>query len=305
MKKIIFSVLLLISMSDAVQAGCDMCSMYLGLHPNNNKQTVGLRYRYSSYTMLPNPGTGAHASHGHTSGVKSERIFQTYELWSQLFINPKNQLIAIIPFSSNSIWESGIQKEIYQGMGDVQLLYRRQVYNTYADSANIRQRVFAGVGIKAPTGVYNKKNIMDMVDPHIQNGTGSTDLMFSVGHLLKYRSAGINTELLYKVNFENNLHYRFANRWNGNVNLFYIIDKEPFNIIPSLGTQWEYAYLDHEAEKEVSGTNGILINGQLGVDIYWKNFSLNLSGLVPVIQELNDPYTTNNYRLMTAINYSF
>jgi hypothetical protein len=192
--------LLMLTMIFAVNiafAGCDMCNLYLGLHPNQTKNSISLRYRFSIYES-----TKAHVHGGtsHSSITGTEwRTFQTMEVWSQWRIGRKIQLMFFFPYSMNSIENKGLVLDSYNHLGDIQGIVRYQLFRSDAEKHSYIHRVVIGAGIKAPTGLSTTLSNEGNVDPHIQTGTGSWDFLSNIGYLLKYKQWGVNQELLFKV----------------------------------------------------------------------------------------------------------
>lgn len=285
-----------------------MCSMYLGLHPNQTKNSISLRYRFSLYESA--------TAHNHNGGSHSSitgtewRTFQTVETWAQWRIGKRIQVLGMIPYAMNSIENKGLVLDAFNSLGDIQGLVRYQIYRSDAEVHKYVHRVIVGLGLKAPTGKYDIKSDEGTLypvslDPHIQTGSGSWDLIYNIGYLLKYKKWGLNEELLFKQNGKNSNEYRFANRLSSTTSVYYNYEKNDFNIMPSIGYLFEYAGMDQSTNIDQTNTNGSAHYIVPGVDLYYKKFNWNLSFQKAFVENLRDVNMTNNYRWLFGMGYAF
>ncbi len=301
-------IILLLLVTSNVKAGCDMCSMYLGLHPNQTKNSISLRYRFSLYESA--------TAHNHNGGTHSSitgiewRTFQTLETWAQFRIGKKIQLLGMIPYAMNSIENKGLVLDAFNSLGDIQGLVRYQIYRSDAEDHKYVHRVIVGIGVKAPTGKYDIKSDEGTsypisLDPHIQTGTGSWDVIYNIGYLLKYKKWGLNEEVLFKQNGKNSNEYHFANRLSSTTSVYYNYEKNDFNLMPSIGYLFEYAGMDKSENIDQTNTNGSAHYIVPGVDLYYKKFNWNLSFQKAFVENLRDVNMTNNYRWLFGMGYAF
>lgn len=289
-------------------AGCDMCSMYLGLHPNQTKNSISIRYRFSLYesSQAHNHSGGSHSS---ITGTEW-RTFQTIETWAQWRIGRKLQILVMAPYAMNSIENKGLVLDAFNSIGDVQGLARYQVYRSDAEDHKYIHRVIVGLGLKAPTGKYTVESdegtaFPISLDPHIQTGTGSWDLIYNIGYLLKYKQWGLNEEMLYKQNGTNKNEYHFANRFSSTSSIYYNYEKNDFNLMPSIGYMYEYSGMDKSNNIELSNTNGSAHYVVPGIDIYYKKFNWNISYQKAFVEHLRDANMSNNYRWLIGMGLAF
>ena len=286
-------------------AGCDMCSFYLGIHPNQNKNSISVRYRISEYNT-----TSAHQHsnmpHVHTTdNSKYVREFQTIEFWGQWSPFKKLLLIGYVPYSMNSVSKGNQVIDAYNNIGDAQILGRYQIFRTDNDSSRYLHRLILGLGIKAPTGVSNEMSNEGYLDPHIQTGTGSWDYTFNLGYLLKFGRWGLNEEFLYKLNTKNHANYKFANRISSNTSVYYALEYNELSILPSVSFNFEYADYDKDNSLDVTSSNGKAILLIPGIDMYYKSFSFNTTFQKPIYEDLNEVGASNTFRGTLGIGYTF
>lgn len=283
-------------------AGCDMCSLYLGLHPNQVKNGITFRYRYSLYeSSKPHSHNGMNHS---SSNGKELRTFQTIEAWGQINFGRKMQLVIMAPFAMNSVEQNGLVLDSYNQIGDIQSLLRYQIFRS-ADEKPVLHRVIVGIGLKAPSGKFNESAKDGSLDPHIQTGTGSWDFIYNVGYLMKYKSLGINQEFLYRLNTENNLNYRFANRFSSNTAFYYTLKAKGVSILPSIGYLLEHAKEDVSNNVLQTTTNGVSHYVVPSIDVYYKMFNLSASFQKPFVENLRDSDMSNKYRCIVGLGINF
>lgn len=283
-----------------LRAGCDMCTLYLGMHPNQTKNSIGLRYRISEYKLA-----SAH-NHGTENAPhvlnEETRIFQSTELWAQYMPMSRWQIIAVIPFSMNSVEQNKLVLDSYNNLGDLQIINRYQVYRS-AEEDNFQKQLSVGFGIKAPTGVYQEKSRSGSLDPHIQNGSGSWDVLLNTSFLIKNERYGFNQEINFKFNTSNKNDYQFANRYSSASSAFLFFKYKRVSIQPSLSGMIEYADYDQSNSLSVYFSNGLSVYAQAGIDIYYKKFIINVSSSMPAYEKLNDAGAKNVYRMGMGVNY--
>lgn len=281
-------------------AGCDMCSLYLGLHPNQIKNGINIRYRYSLYET-----SSSHIHNGVAHSTNPQkRVFQTLETWAQYNIGRKMQILVMLPYVMNSVEEKNLVIDAYNNIGDIQSLVRYQLYRS--DEENIiSSRIAVGLGIKAPTGKYSTIANDGYLDHHIQTGTGSWDILYNIGYMAKLNGLSFNQEVLYKMNTANEMNYRFANRFSSNSTIFYSFTNENISIIPSLGYLIEFAKEDKMNNQLVENTNGTSQYIVGGIDMYFKKINFNLNYQKAFIEDLRDKGTTNKYRFILGFGVNF
>lgn len=281
-------------------AGCDMCSLYLGLHPNQVKNGISIRYRNSIYNT-----SSSHVHNGVSHSTKAQqRTFQTVELWGQFSVGRKMQVLMMLPYAMNSVEENTLVLDAYNHLGDVQALARYQVFRSDEEQW-LMQRVVLGLGVKAPTGIYKELSNEGYLDPHIQTGTGTWDVLYNIGYLAKYKNLSINEEVLYRMNTTNSLNFKFADRLSSNTNIYYTYTINDLAILPSIGYLLEYAGRDEENNIAIQNSNGTAHYLSTGLDVYFKNYSLNLNYQKPMVEHLRDSSTNNKRRIILGLGVNF
>lgn len=300
MKNILLIISFIVSLESSF--ACDLCNCYLTITPNDHKNMVGFRYRFSSYE-----GSGDHimlakAFHG---GMSSTEKYYTYEIWGRFYPVPKIQLEVAIPYRYNRSIEEGTPDHSVSGLGDLIVLSHYELFSTFPKGPDaIKQKLYLGGGVKLPTGKY-KKTINGELDPHIQTGTGSLDFMLSGLYLAKYKNTGLKVSANYSFNNENKNQFLFANRLNLSSAVFYQFNADNMIWMPSIGLNFEQAQEDHRNDMALDNTGGKMLLGTVGSDLYFKSYALNISYQVPLKQSIGTEQPENQGRFVIGLSYSF
>lgn len=283
---------------------CDLCNCYLTITPNDHKNAVGFRYRFSGYE-----GTGDHqmlmAKILHGGGGNTTEEYNTHEMWGRFYPIPKIQLEFVIPFRYNRLIEEGASPKTVYGIGDLIVLTHYELLSTFPKGPDaFKHRLYVGGGVKMPTGDYTKK-IDGVIDPHLQTGTGSLDFMLSTLYLVKYKSTGAKASINYSLNNKNRNDFSFANRLNLSTAIFYQINLGDMIWMPSLGLYYEQAKEDIQDKVALVNTGGKMLLGSFGSDLYYKDYSLNVSYQEPLRQSVATGQPENQGRFIIGLTYSF
>ncbi len=288
---------------------CDLCACYLGIDPSYNNSQIGIRYSSFKYRNPGLPGEANLDHEGHGT-EESNESYDNVEITGRYYFSPFVRVLLNAPYSMNTIDGKRIKD-----FGDVSLIGQYQVYNTDIDAdTEFRQRLFAGGGVKLPTGAYNKSIVFGEVDPHYQPGTGSFDFLLSATYLARYQGKlGFNNDVIYTLNTANSNVYKFANKFNLTSTFFYQIETgkltrmggREWTFLPHAGTYLEYAGFDTQDGVEVDGTGGTTVFLTGGLDIYYNQFAVNFTYQHPVADNLNGTQPENERRFFIGAGYSF
>jgi len=290
---------------------CDFCNCYLGLNPGYNKNTVGFRssLRNTSFEIPSQNLRVSHLGEGHTAvdnGGLVEETFLAFEVFARLYPISKLQLIVNMPYNINTI-DYNQQSETRSAFSDLTLMGMYQLANTLTlDSLKVRHRLFGGAGVKLPTGKYETpEDVTIPMADHLYSGTGSTDILFGVSYLGKYRNFGWNVDLNYKLNTKNSLDYQFGNTINLVPRVFYEYKLHSFILFPHLGLAYEKGAADEDDGIEQTDTGGQMIFGTGGLDVYYKMVSLSSDVRLPVYENMVDGMPVDKSWFITSLNFHF
>lgn len=151
---------------------CEMCGCFMGITPYDNQSTIGVVYKYKSYSGYPGqseprnlfpdgslrigqPGTTIdHAGHTgiNSNSAKDFEIYRSAEIRGKYFIHRRVELNALLPYLLNS-HRSGSTSMKISGPGDLNLFAGYHAIQSMDDHL-IQQRLITGLGIKLETGSF-------------------------------------------------------------------------------------------------------------------------------------------------------
>jgi hypothetical protein len=305
MKKYILS-LVVITALPLLSIACDICGCgvgnnYIGILPDFHKHIFGLRYRYSS--LYSHIGVG-----GATTYLTTTERYNTIEAWGGWNISNKFRIIASVPYSFNERINQGTSQN-KDGLGDITLSGYFQLLNskqTVAGSKLLVQSLWAGGGVKLPTGKYNPadKGTANQNTNLFQLGTGSTDFIIGAMYDIRLQDAGLNVTANYKVNTANKYDYRYGSKLNVNTQAYYKINiRQKLTLAPNIGAQYETAQVDNDHKFDVSISGGNLLLGTIGVEANLKKIAIGGNWQTPLSQNLANGIVKANNRLMVHLSF--
>jgi len=262
MQKRIFVVLVFILNYNLLFA-CDLCTVYLGLRPNDYNNSISLRHRYRLFDLaydgqsnsigkigqrikgVPKDKHGdSYSGVNNTDSYLYAETYNSYDIAVNIYLNHRLQLNVSTYFADNYIYHNDSIVDNIGGIGDINLLMKYQLINSQKTGDTLLKgkflhRLTVGAGVTLPTGNFNKQSIVGFekdfkpnviigtpimdLDPHMQAGTGSFSYLMMAAYMLRFNSLGINLNGSYKINTTNKNEFRFANRFNSNITLFSLL----------------------------------------------------------------------------------
>lgn len=303
MKKLIATAGLLACVYTAI--ACDVCGCAasgggaMGIMPRFNRHFVGVRYSQSAFTSQ------------HLTLFENEipqhsnEQFNTLQVWGRCVPHPRVQLFALMPYHFFSREEEN-KTTTSQGWGDATLLANYVVINS-ADSMGkkFKHALQLGAGVKLPTGSYNRTNNGTLLLANMQMGTGTVDIPFNAMYTLRYKKAGLNTELNYTLNTTNVSRYHFGDRTGVTVRFFYWKNIRNTTFLPQVGINYEHMAKDVSYGEVQKYTGGKRYDIVAGLDTYFKSFSIGVTLKQPISYHLGSGQITPKINLTTSIIYLF
>lgn len=303
MKKLIIVLSIVLSVNTLMACdicGCGVGSYYTGILPEFNKKIFGLRYRYNSIQTHIGPG-------GVTSYLTTDETFRTTELWGGWTISKKFRLTGYIPVSFNEKLNQGITHK-KSGLGDIGVQAFYQLFDKRNDKGKnfISHSLWAGAGIKLPTGKYNEaeKDANQQSANTFQLGTASTDFTFNLYYDLRIQDFGINTSASYKVNTKNTSNYRYGNKLNTSLQAYYkFLMAKKVRIAPNAGLSWETADKDRDNKFPVDVSGGNILLQTLGAEVSFGKIAIGGNWQRPLSQDLANGFVKANDRAMVHLSF--
>ncbi|MBK0403750.1 hypothetical protein I5M27_12185 [Adhaeribacter sp. BT258] len=278
--------------------GCDACgcgvgSYQFGILPQQNKNFVGLRYQQKSDETAPKHGS------------QSKESFQSTEIWGRFYPLKKVQVLALLPYNFNQQkTESGTTQ--VQGLGDALVLVNYNLLNN-TDSLyqKVKHNLFVGGGVKLPTGEFDSKIEGSEMNPNMQLGSGSFDLVANAMYTVRYDKIGLNTNVTYKYNTVNKNEFMFGNKFGAGTVLFSVLKVKEMAIMPNAGFSTEITAKDQHFGSELLESGGHANFVSAGSEFYFKNLSAGATLQKPVSQNVSEGYVKTGNRLLTHLTFMF
>ena len=317
---LVLAVLLLAA--PAVRA-CDICGCFMGITPYDNQSGISLMHRYRIFNgyralgqspqffpsgarpFFPSTlnGDGGYA-HSHRGDPTDFEAFRVIELRGKYFLSRRVELNAFVPYVMNTSQINGKQLNS-SGVGDVTVFAGYHLIRAI-ETAGVQSRLIVGGGVKLPTGEYNRQNAAGQRYALLnQVGTGTTDGFIYANYIGGFHSFGLSVNSSYRRSTENTFRNSLAPSTATYASLFYRIP---------MGTNWQvYPSAQFFYEK----TDGEMLEGHLtgehamnnallgpGLDVYYKNVSLNTSFQLPIYTAETD-HPASAGRFVVSVGYSF
>ena len=299
LKKILvagFCSLLLLSAQNTLACeggGCGIGSYQFGILPQQTKNFVGIRYQHRTDRTL-----SAH-------GSASSENFTSTEIWGRFYPVKRVQVLALLPYNFNSQESEGKVKQV-QGLGDALVLVNYNLLNN-TDSLyqNVKHNLFLGGGVKLPTGRFDRQSENMLLNPNLQPGTGSFDLVANAMYTIRYNKIGFNTNVTFRHNTANITGYRFGDKFGAGAVLFSVLKVKDVAIMPNAGLSTELAAKDHQHGQLMAESGGHANFMNVGSELYFKSFSGGLTLQKPVSQHVSDGMVKTGNRLLTHLTFMF
>lgn len=276
--------------------GCGVGNFYLGILPQFQKNFVGVRYQVQDF----NSHVGLHPS------LATTEHFQSTELWTRFYITPKLQVISLIAYHFNE--QTTTTGKVYlDGLGDIPILANYNIINTTNQPLrDVNHNLWLGGGIKLPTGKYQFQDSPDQVaNPNFQLGTGSVDFMINTIYTVRYKKIGLNSDITYKINSDNQQRYHFGNKLSGTASFVFVQQVKKVGLMPYVGTYYENSGVNVSDGITISDTGGSALFAAGGLEMYWSRYSMGFNYRNPVSQNLANGRINAHDRAMIHVTVLF
>lgn len=278
---------------DCDACGCSANGGSMGFSSMLNSNFVGIRYIHQSYKSRDGV---------FNNSPWIDENFNTAQLWARVPVTERIEVMALVPYHFNNR-EKATGKENIDGLGDITLMGFYTLFGTKSDSATVFHKFQLGAGVKAPTGKYDSAN-NGSINPSFQLGTGSWDYTLASEYTVKKNNLGLNATVNYVFKTGNEKNYQFGNQFNYAATLFYSAKIDNLDIVPQLGLAGEKYDKNKDHGEDVPLTAGDILFGKMGVELGLQKFSLGLSTMLPINQNLTGGRVEANYRWSLNLNYS-
>ncbi len=227
---------------------------------------IGLRYTHKSlYAVYPQ------SLNPELSGQKTVQTLNSAELFGRFYIARPLQLAVQLPVNFITEKTSHSTSTVH-GLGDMSLLLQYSLLKPKRCNGKAgKHQLKLGAGVKLPSGQF-KMNSSSMFLTSLQLGTGSVDFLFNGVYTYSYKKFGFNLSAAYKLNTANPQQYKFGNRVQSSLNVFYAVTANKLTITPSLSVSYDHAFFNRLKKVKQDYTGGDFLTTAIGLDLYYKHF---------------------------------
>lgn len=283
MKRLIFSVLVVICVPLHASTPCDTCDIplnggYMGILPQFKRHFIGIRYDALSIT-------GSHSHMGSTAQT-SQIYYHTWNIWAGLKLHKRVDLFVGVPIHYFMQNISPSKREV-GGPGDIWTLVQYQLLRSKdLSKKKMKYSLMVGGGIKLPTGRYNAYDTLGFYDRNMQPGTGSWDFLVSSTYTMRWNAWGLNTNVNARFSTMNPDNYLYGHQMNAGVKGFYWGKGEKISVLMSAGFLYDFKGKDNYLRQTLPNSGGHALYGTTSIDLYLKRFTIGTEFKVPIYTDL-------------------
>ncbi len=283
---------------------CDICGGAIqvdginGVLPHYTRSQFGLR---AERQRMVHPNTSL--NYNGASQVMSDEL-NRLSLNGRWYPGKRWQITAQVPFIFNTRRES-LRRTRINGVGDISLIGSYMLYNTN-DSAFYRTRLIwlSGTGCVLPNGKYQRRDETRlMLPPGMQPGTGAYQLLFNNQLTLRRGNWAAGNYTTLSIPGTNELDYRQGMSLSNSTLLFYQVKRSAFSIMPQAGLLIVSRASDRADGRLKSNTAIRSIKAQAGLNLYMKQYALQLVWDSPLNQQLDQAQPAQKGRFSLGLFY--
>lgn len=295
MKRVTLTLITAIALIGSEANACDACGCsasmsYLGIVPMTQNHLIGLRYNFQSFVHP----TSSVSSSG--EGLVLKDRYHTAELWGRYSASERIQVFYSVPYRHNQRVEENTMSDI-SGIGDIQLTANYNLMIRDVDTAKWKHFLRIGAHTSLPTGQYMQRDPNKAMYPlWFQVGTGSWGYGVQSFYTVRYKKAGLNTNLRWTRFSSNELDYLPGSRVLSSLQGFYWLNVGRLTLLPQVGVNFEHFQQDEQYGIVENETGGMRTSFALGLDVYLEKAMISLFASNPFFQNIPDqqPIATPN-----------
>lgn len=309
MKRIIFGFFML-CFSGGVMS-CDICALYDGVFNNDLKHRIGLwhRARFLEGTIMPfeerNLEKHLEANEEINLGKVYRETYSTFEIRGAYRISDRWFIAAYVPVVQKTRWIDNELAGEASGLGDPSLMVQfSPVLTKTTEGKSFKHRMTSGLGIKFPLAQTQIKWEDEYLDHDLQPGSGSYDVLLKLEYQARYKNLGLQLFGFSTLTTENLSSYRYGNNLSTAFLLYYQQTLGTFKIAPTLGFNKEFIGKDHSYSEPLENSGGEYLFSTYGMDIRFKNVSIQGSYHLPIKQEYNGVQLPVDQKFELGLTYA-
>ncbi len=297
---------LALSLSAATMA-CDICGVFLGVSPNDRMSSIALFHRYrllQGDIAMPHSFT-KHAGEEQQGTSHYREMYATLEVRADIWLSQRFSVLTSIPVVQNARSIGGDSPVRAGGVGDPFVLARYTVLNSRGneDRSTAVHRVLLGAGLKLPLGSTDRRYNDIELDPDLQPGTGSWDLLASMEYHVRFERWAASLQVIGRQNGENDEGMRFGTGISSSMELARILKRDHTAWRPFVGAYHEWMGLDRHHDEVLDGTGCSTLFAQAGARVWWSRWSVSLTGQYAIARNDGELMVPNVFRGLVGIHF--
>lgn len=281
---------------------CDVCgcaagSMYSGILPRFNKNFVGVRYFYRSFRTQHLTSDG--------SKLYTYEKYHTWDAYARFYPHKRVQLFASIPVNFYRQIDNGTPLNS-TGIGDIQVWANYAAIQANDSSSNPNKHMLlVGGGLKMATGESNAYRNGLLINPNLQSGTGSWDMLFNYMYTFRHKAWGLQSDAVARISTTNPAGFKFGNRISSALRGFYWWQGNKISLLPQINVQYEFAQKDKTLGQILPESGGHLLATGASIDLYLNRFILGAQVQQPIYHNQAQTLIKPNLRVIGQITVLF
>jgi hypothetical protein len=163
------------------------------------------------------------------------------------------------------------------------------------------------LGLKLPSGKSDEEIGNELIDPHLQIGTGSTDFLLGTNLLYSINRLGISANLLFGLRNKGNTGYRFGNTLNYNLNFGYRIYQSGIGrniVVLNGGLKGDLHGKDSQDDVTIGDSGGNTTYVSAGVNYFiTPRLEFEVQFNQPVYYHLYGTQDAETFRFVTGVQF--
>jgi hypothetical protein len=285
-------------------SNCDYCLCSLGVNPLDfSGKGIRIDPRYLLIDRTVNNGSSAPNNNGRYEEHFTMQFSGIYSFKNHISI------IAAIPYSIRNGRDNYNSSLVHTtGIGDISILGRYNILEKHVRYSTF-MLAFQG-GIKLPSGKAEEKTSTgELIDPHLQTGTGSTDFLLGTNFLYAIKRFALTTNLLYGIKTRGRNGYRFGNDLNYDIAARYRIFQTDIGenmVLLNAGFSGEYKGKESQDGITIDNSGGNTLYLSSGIDYFITPYVLiGLQVQKPIYYNLSGIQDGETFRIKSGIQFLF
>jgi hypothetical protein len=284
---------------------CDYCLAAQGISPLE-VGTTGVRadIRYLTLGTMYQDGRKTE----NTDHELETHLTQQYSFYFSL--SPGLSVNAIVPIASRHSEQTGETGKSVTGdefgLADVSLLVR---YNAVeAHTVEATSILSFSAGVKLPTGrTSGKDSEGNLLDAHIQLGTGSTDALLGLSGFITFQRVALIANLLGAITSPGANGHEFGDILNYDASIRYRLYPSEYGdiqLFTTIGVFGEFRAREIQDGVPIASSGGNVVYVSPGLQLFlMPSITVEASYHIPVVHALNGSQLGEDYRIMAGVQF--